>query len=161
MLRRSYVRTGIIFFLCFPCFISLSQSITMRKHFGNTSFEYAESDSIFSIGQKQVMFLMKDDPLALAEFKKARTNSTFSSILGFTGVVLVVIPVASAISGGDPEWALAAGGAALIIGSIPLNKAFRHHAENAIDIYNKKHTSFRPRAEYYLSGLGGRVVIKF
>jgi len=161
MLKKYYKSTGIIFFLCFPCLVSFSQSITMQKHFGNTSFEYTEGDSVYRIGQKQVSFVMKDDPLALAEFKKARTNSTLAGIMGFTGAVLVVVPVAGAIGGGDPEWVLAAGGAALILGSIPLNKAFKRHAERAIDIYNKKHTSFRLRTDYYLSGAGARVVIRF
>ncbi|MEJ0054166.1 MAG: hypothetical protein WDN75_00035 [Bacteroidota bacterium] len=133
----------------------------MQKHFGNTSFEYTEGDSVYRIGQKQVLFVMKDDPMALAEFKKARTNSTLGSIMGFTGEVLIIVPVVSALTGGEPEWLLAAGGAALILGSIPLNKAFKHHAMNAMDIYNKKHTSFRPRTEYYLSGAGARVVIRF
>jgi hypothetical protein len=133
----------------------------MQKHFGNTSFEYTEGDSVYKVGQKQVSFIMKDNPTALAEFKKARTNSTLASIMGFTGVVLVVVPIAGAIGGGDPEWILAGGGAALILGSIPLNKSFKQHAERAMDIYNKKHTSFRPRAEYFLSGAGAKLVIRF
>lgn len=133
----------------------------MYKNFGSTTFEYTEKDSVFTVSPKQVLFIMKDDPLAYEEFKKAKINSGIAAIMGFAGVVMIAIPVASAIGGGTPEWGFAAGGAALIIGSIPLNRAFKHHAEHAIDVYNKKHTAFRPRANYFLAGIGAKVVIKF
>ncbi|CAN5208190.1 hypothetical protein BH09BAC3_BH09BAC3_03730 [soil metagenome] len=136
-------------------------SLIMYRGFGSTSYDYVTKDSVFTVSPKQVMNIMKNDPMALAEFKKAKTSSAIAGVMGFAGVILIAIPVVSGIAGGNPEWGLAIGGAGLIIGSIPLNRSFRHHAQHAIDSYNKKHTAFIPRTEYYLSGLGARVVIKF
>lgn len=133
----------------------------MHKTFGGTRFEYHNDTATFTVSPKQVLDIMRDDPLAYAEFKKARYNYSTAGVLGFAGGVLIVLPISTAIAGGEPEWALAAAGAALVITSIPLSKAFRRHAEESIDIYNKKHTAFHPRTEYFFSGLGARVVIKF
>ncbi len=133
----------------------------MHKTFGGTGFEYQNDTATFSVGPRQVLDIMHDDPLAYGEFKKARHNYSIAGILGFVGGVLIVVPVGTAIAGGDPEWALASAGAALVITSIPFSKAFRRHAENAIDTYNKKHTAFRPRTEYFWRGMGVGVGIRF
>lgn len=137
------------------------QQLIMYHTFGGARFEYNKDTSTFSVSPKQVSQILHDDPVAYEEFKKARLNYGAAGVLGFIGGILIVIPIGTAIARGDPEWVLAAGGAAIIIGSIPLTSAFKHHAENAIDMYNRKHTAFRPRAEYFVAGLGARVVIKF
>jgi hypothetical protein len=133
----------------------------MYRTFGGVHYEYRKDTSVFEVSPRQVLQIMGNDPLALAEFKKAKTNSTVSGIMGFLGAALIALPLGSAIAGGEPEWGLAAGGAALIIGSIPISKAYKRHAQNACDTYNSKHTVFRPHTEYFFAGLGGRVVIKF
>ncbi len=133
----------------------------MHHRFGGAEFEYTKDTSTFDISPKEVLVIMKNDPLAYAEFKKAKSNYSVSGVLGFLGGGLIIVPVVTAIAGGEPEWGLAAGGAALVISSIPLHRAFKRHAQSAIDTFNKKHTAFIPRTEYYLSGLGARVVIKF
>ena len=140
---------------------STIQELTMYKTFGGAHYEYQKDTMIYAVSPKQVLLILKDDPLAYAEFKKAKSYNSLGGILGFVGGVMLIVPVGSAIVGSDPEWGLAAGGAALIIASIPFMKAYRRHAESAIDIYNKKHTAFRPRTEYYFSGLGIRMAIKF
>lgn len=133
----------------------------MYPRFGGAEFEYNKDTSSFDISPKEVLVIMKSDPLAYEEFKKARSNYNASGVLGFLGGGLIIVPVITAIAGGDPEWGLAAGGVALVITSIPLHRAFKRHAQSAIDTFNKKHTAFRPRTEYFISGLGARVVIKF
>ena len=140
---------------------SHSQQLAMYPSFGGAHFEYEKDTMVYQVSARQVAQILFDDPAAYSEFKKARTNYSIAGVMGFLGVGLVVIPVASAIAGGDPEWAFAAGGAALIIGSIPITRAYRHHAMNAVDIYNKKHTAFRPRTEYYFFGSGVKMVIRF
>jgi len=158
---------ALVLYSCILSFISIDSnaqipdSLIIYHGFGSTTYEYVRKDSVFTVSPKQVLNIMKDDPLAYSEFKKARTNSSIAGVMGFTGFVLVAIPLVTSIAGGNPEWGLAVGGAGLIIGSIPLNGAFRRHAQHAIDTYNKKHTAFIPRTEYYFSGLGGKVVIKF
>ncbi|HRI78332.1 MAG TPA: hypothetical protein PLR06_02255 [Cyclobacteriaceae bacterium] len=140
---------------------STIQQLTMYKTFGGAHYEYQKDTSIYSVSPKQVLMILKNDPLAYAEFKKAKSYNSLGGIIGFAGGVMLIIPVGSAIAGAEPEWGLVAGGAALIITSIPLMKAYKRHAESAVDIYNKKHTAFRPRTEYFLSGLGIRMVIRF
>ena len=137
------------------------QQLTMYRTFGGAHYEYQKDTAIFSVSPKQVLLILKEDPLAYAEFKKAKTNNSIGGILGFVGGVMVIIPIGSAIVGAQPEWGLAAGGAAILIASIPFMKAYKRHAESAIDVYNKNHTAFKPRTEYYFSGLGIRMVIKF
>ncbi len=139
----------------------MKESLVMYHSFGGAEFEYTRDTSTFDVSPKEVLQIMKDDPLAFEEFKKARKNYNAAGVLGFVGGTLVIVPVITAIAGGEPEWALAAGGAALLIASVPLHRAFKRHAQGAVDTFNKKHTAFIPRTEYYVFGLGAKVVIKF
>ena len=154
------ISIGIAFLVCLPS-LTFAQSLTMHRTFGNTRFEYHNDTATFTVSPKQVLDIMHDDPLALAEFRKARYNYSIAGVMGFAGGLLIAFPISKAIAGGEPEWALATAGAVIIIASIPLSMAFRRHAEGAIDIYNKKHTAFYPHTEYFFSGLGAQVVIKF
>lgn len=133
------------------------QEINIYKTFGGYRFE---RDSA-AISPKMVLEILKDNPLAYAEFKSAKTNYGISSALKFTGGLLILIPVASAIIGGDPEWGLAAGGLGLALASIPFNASFKNHALNALDTYNAGLTSRRIKVNFYLAGNGGRLIIRF
>lgn len=137
--------------------------LTMHKTFGGAHFEYQKDTTIFLVSPKQVLSILKDDQntLAYEEFKKARNNSTAAGILGFAGGVLIGFPIGTAIAGGEPEWGMAAGGAALIIASIPLASAYKRHAENAVNQYNSRHTAFKPKVDYYFLGTGLKVIIRF
>jgi len=137
------------------------QGLTMYRSFGGAVFEYTKDTATYLVSPKQVLQIMHDDPLAYAEFKKARSYYRAEGVLGVTGGVMVLFPIGTAITGGDPEWGLAAGGAALILASIPFNRAYKRHAQNAIATFNKNRTAFRPRPEFYLSGAGARIVIRF
>jgi hypothetical protein len=149
--------------LLFLLFVTLSsvgkaQDITIYKTFGGLRFE---RDSLI-LSPKQVQYILEVNPAALAEFKKARKNSGIASVLGFTGGLLVVIPVGSALVGGKPEWGFAAAGAALIVASIPFNAAFKRQAQNAVDIYNQQKTSsLLERAELFWAGTGLGIRIRF
>ena len=140
---------------------SPTPGLVMYKTFGGAIFEYTKDTTTFTVSPKQVLQIMKEDPLAYNEFKKARVNYSVAGTMGFIGGSLIIFPIVTAIAGGDPEWSFVAGGAAFLAASIPLNKAFKRHAAGAIDTYNKNHTAFRPRTEYFFSGLGLRVLIKF
>lgn len=129
--------------------VTMAQDIVMYKTFGGVRFEY---DSMV-ISPRQVQSILIDDAVAYGKFRKARTNSAVSALLGFTGGVLVGIPVGTAILGGDPEWGLALGGAALIGVSIPFNRGFQRNAQGALDIHNQKKSSRRNYyPEFYWSG---------
>jgi hypothetical protein len=85
-----------------------AQKIEMIKTFGGVRFE---SDTVV-YSPKQVLELMRDNPLAYEEFKKAKTNYGVAGALGAIGGFMVGFPLGTAIAGGEPEWGLAAGGAA-------------------------------------------------
>ena len=135
----------------------LFRSIQIYKTFGGYRFE---KDSVV-ISPKMVLEEMKVNPLAYAEFKKAKNNLTAASTLGFAGGLLIGFPLGTAIAGGDPEWGLAAGGVGLILASIPFNNAFKQHALLAIDQYNENPTSRRIKINFYVTGVGGKLVIRF
>lgn len=135
-----------------------AQEIIIYKTFGGLRFE---RDSLI-LSPKQVQYILEVNPAALAEFKKARKNSGVASVLGFAGGLLIGIPVGTALVGGNPEWGLAAGGAALIVVGIPFNRAFQRHAQNAVDIYNQQKTSrLLERTELFWAGTGLGVRLRF
>jgi hypothetical protein len=106
--------------------------IQVYRSIGGMRFEM---DTLI-ITHRQVSQLLSINVDAAKEFAQARRLNTISGIMGFSGAILLGIPVFSAVLGGDPEWGLAAGGAALIIGSIPLSIGYRKKATHAIDTYN-------------------------
>jgi hypothetical protein len=139
--------------------IALAQTageITLVKTFGGAKFEM----DTLTLSPRQVLEILKETPLAYEEFKLAKKNYSIAGVMGFSGAILAGVPLISAISGGDPEWGLAAGGAALILGSIPLSKAFQKRANNALDAYNKKFSS-RIKTNFYLTGTGFRLRFRF
>ncbi len=145
-----------IFFIAFGI-STHAQEITVYKTFGGVRFE--RDTTVLSI--KMVSEILRENPLAFEEFRKAKVNYNTAGVLGFAGGVLIVIPVTTAILGGNPEWPLAIGGAALIVGSIQFNRIFKSRAVNALDIYNGKVISSRIKPEFFFSGTGARLVIKF
>lgn len=136
----------------------LAQPITMYKTFGNVRFEMDTLTLTF----RQVSELLSINPKAHQDFKAAKTNYNVSALLGFSGSLLVAIPVITAIAGGDPEWGFAAGGAALIISSIPFNRAFKRRANEALDNYNSQFPKARlQRPEFYFNGKALGVRVRF
>src|SRR4051812_17875754 len=93
----------------------IAQNLSMYKTFGGVHF--TQSDSLLTENQVK-MILLKESPKAYQEFKSAKKFSTLSAISGFTGGALILVPLATAALGGEPEWGLAAGGAVLLITSI-------------------------------------------
>lgn len=145
---------------CFLCIAQcgLGQEINIYKTFGGYRFE---RDSV-SVSPKMVLTFMKSNPQAYAVFKKAKTNLDAAGVLSFAGGVMICFPLGTAIGGGDPEWALAAGGLGLLLVAIPFNAAFKNHALNALDIYNSKlNSSIKVNAKFYWGPMGGKIVFRF
>lgn len=137
-----------------------SQKLTMYKTFGGVVFQL--NDSV-QLSMKQTGMLLHQNQQAYTEFKKAKSRSTVSAILGFTGATMMAIPVATVAFGEQSDWGLAGGGAALIIGSIFVNRAFKARALYAVDLYNdgltKKTSRIKPEFQFY--GTGAKLAIKF
>lgn len=85
---------------------------------------------------RKVLERMEFNPEAFQAFKKAKSNYDAAQVLGFVGGFLIGWPLGTALGGGDPQWGLAGGGAALLLASIPLQSGFKKHAQNALTIYN-------------------------
>lgn len=151
-------KTGIclLFFLALAR-LAACQQIYMERTFGGARFE---TDSL-TLSVRDVLDMMYDNQKAHDEFRKARANYTISGVLGFSGGLLVVVPLVTAAVGGKPEWTFAAAGGGLILFSIPFMRNFYRHAENALEDYNMKYQSRRVRPEFYFTGTGCKVVIRF
>lgn len=137
--------------------ISLAQEIKAYKTFGGVRFEM---DTV-TLGLNQVLTIVKENPEAYAELKRAKTNYNAAGILGFSGAILIAFPIGTAVAGGSPEWGLAAGGAALLLASIPFTTAFRSHTMQALDLYNGKNKTSRIKPELRFYGTGARLTIRF
>ena len=86
-------------------------------------------------------------------------------ILGTAGGALVGFPIGTAIGGGDPEWALAGVGAALIVASIPIVKGFNNKTKKAVQLYNNGVTSgayhFNPSFDLNIKGTSLGITMSF
>jgi hypothetical protein len=142
--------------ICFSL-LSEAQEIKAYKTFGGVRFEM---DTV-TLSLKQVLEIVKVNPEAYAELKRAKSNYSAAGVLGFAGGVLIGIPLGSALAGGNPEWGLAAGGAGLILASIPFTTAFRGHTMQALDLYNNKGQTSRIKPEFQFYGSGARLIIRF
>lgn len=152
-----HIRFAVLFCLSLCSGVSFAQKIEIYKTFGGFRFE---RDSV-AISAKMVLEAMKENQLAYMEFKKAKTNLDVASVLGFAGGLLIGLPIGTAIAGGEPEWALAAGGAGLILASLPFTSAFKQHALGALDTYNAGLSAGRVKFNFYLAGTGGGLVVRF
>lgn len=145
-----------ILFLCFSQ-INFAQEIKAYKTFGGVRFEM---DTV-SLGLNQVLEIVKENPDAYSELRRAKRNYSAAGVCGFAGALLIIVPLSTALTGGSPEWGLAAGGAALLIASIPLTRSYRGHTMEALDLYNSKFKTSRLKPELQFYGTGARLMIRF
>jgi hypothetical protein len=136
------------------------KKLTLYKSFGGVV--YVMDDTV-AISSRQVSMLLKNKPEAFAEFKMAKRKLAICSTLGFAGGLLLALPIATAVAGGEPEWIFAGAGGALVLVSLPFAISFRGHAYNAIEIYNSKNlTSHHTiRSSFHLAATGGTILIRF
>jgi len=129
--------------------------IKMYKTFGGARFEM---DTLV-LSPKQVLQVLKTEPLAYEKFKRAKANYNAAGILGFAGGLLIGLPIGTAIGGGNPEWGLAAAGGVLVMGSFSLTAVFRSHAFEAVELYNGKTARIKPQVQF--CGIGVRIALRF
>jgi hypothetical protein len=156
-----FVLVAAVFVTCLS--VKAQERLAMYPSFGGAHFEYEKDTAVYQVTPKQVSQILFDHPEAYKEFKTARRSSTWSGVLGFAGAGLIILPVATAAVGGNPEWAFAAGGAALIAGSIPLSKRYKRKAQHAIDLFNQRKgsTALHFRPQFYVSATSLKLVIRF
>jgi len=143
--------------LLFVVSSAFSQRLQVYRTFGGVQFQFDAN----TVSIKQVLEIVYDNKAAYAELRKAKKNYSVAGVLGFTGGVLIGLPLGTAILGGKPEWILAGVGGAFAIASIPLSRAFRSHAQEAVDLYNMDAPTSRINTSFYFSGNSLGLLIKF
>jgi outer membrane lipoprotein SlyB len=123
---------------------------------------------IYHYGQpvkpKEVLNILKVSTEAYKEYSKAKSNYDAMNVFGFVGGAMIGWPIGTAIGGGDAQWGIAAGGAAVLLLAIPLSSGYKKHAQRAIDIYNKPgnvSASMRTRVDMNFTGAGARLTVTF
>jgi hypothetical protein len=139
----------LLVFVIFFSYEALAQPIQMHKTLGGAHFQ---RDTIY-LSHRHVAEILSIDPEASQEFKLAIKNYRVGGLLGFSGAILLAIPVITAISGGEPEWLMAGGGAVLLGASVPFSRAFKKHSEAALDGYNARHEATQTRLYFTGNGL--------
>ncbi len=138
----------------------MAQKLSMYKTFGGVIYELNDSVQLSSKQVATVLYANKD---AYGVFKQARKLNTISAIAGFSGAAMLAIPIVTVAFGERSDWGLVGGGAALIISSIFLNRAYKARALDALDIHNAHivNKTSRIRPNFYFYGTGAKLVIKF
>ncbi|WP_370086656.1 hypothetical protein [Ekhidna sp.] len=66
---------------------------------------------------------------------KGKSGYSTGNVLGFIGGFMIGWPIGTAIGGGDPNWAIAGGGAAVLVIAIPVMSSASKKLKEAVDIY--------------------------
>lgn len=123
---------AILFLTVLSSSMANAQKIEMEKVFGGYQFKQEGKTLLL----KDMQEIMKENKEAFELVQSAKSNQTWALILGTAGGALVGFPIGTAIGGGDPEWALAGAGAALIVATIPIVKGFNRKTKKAVELYN-------------------------
>ena len=138
-----------------------AQKIEMEKVFGG--YQFKQNGAVLTLNQMQE--LMKNNQEAFDLVKSAKSNQTWGMILGTAGGALVGYPIGTAIGGGEPEWALAGVGAAIIVATIPIIKGFNKKTSQAVELYNAGFSSvgyqFQPEINLNFKGSSLGIVMSF
>ena len=136
-----------------------SDSVYVAKNF--LGYKYYQNN--MRLNFNQLPYVMEENSEAYPLISKAKSNYTTASILGGLGGFLVGWQLGTAIFGGNPNWALAGVGGALIVVSIPINSKAINLAFEAIDLYNSgiSNTSRRRELNIGITGNGLGLIVKF
>ncbi|TBN01891.1 hypothetical protein EYD45_12750 [Hyunsoonleella flava] len=118
----------------------------MEKVFGG--YKYSQDGNLMTM--KDLVKTMASNQEAFELIKKAQSNNTLASIIGFAGGGLIGWPIGTAAGGGDANWALAGIGAGLVAIAIPISSRVNKNAKSAVELYNASlnttsYNSFKPK----------------
>ena len=139
-----------------------AQNIEMEKVFGG--YKYTQNGNQMTM--KDLVKTMESNKQAFDLIKKAQSNTTLASIIGFAGGGLIGWPIGTAAGGGDANWTLAGIGAGLIAIGIPISSSANKKAKQAVEIYNSSLNTvsfheFKPEFTVIANGNGFGLSIKF
>jgi uncharacterized protein YcfJ len=138
-----------------------SQEIEMKKVLGGYVFKQEGK----KLSLKQMQEVMKNNKEAFDLVQSAKSNQTWGMVLGAAGGALVGFPIGTSLGGGEPKWALAGVGAALIVATIPIINKFNKKTSKAVTIYNDGISStsyrFQPSINLNVKGTGIGLTMSF
>lgn len=135
--------------------------------FWETGISYKFTQNGKYLSAQEVKRQLKDYPEALNSFESARSNKTFSQIMGGLGIAGIIYTAYSLFPEGmDTKWGIVAGSAAFIGFSIPIYLSADKQMCGALEDYNQKisQTSYnqKPRQQFKLvynaNGLGLKLI---
>jgi len=132
-----------------------AQKIEMEKIFGG--YKYTQNGNQMTM--KNLVKTMESNKQAFDLIKKAQSNNTLASIIGFAGGGLIGWPIGTAIGGGDANWTLAGIGAGLVAIGIPISSSANKKTKQAVELYNSSLNStsfyeFKPEFKVIANGNG-------
>jgi hypothetical protein len=121
-------------------FTQAPEQLQFTRSFLNAHFEQDSG----MVRLRDVKKMVASNPEALTEFKKAKACHDGSTAFSVAGGFLIGWPLGEQFGGGDPNWTLAAVGAALLVPAILLNQGYLRHAERTCQRYNTSTARYRP-----------------
>lgn len=133
-----------------------TDSITLVKEFGG----YQCYQGGKRLNMSKLVNTMKPNEQAYKKIEEARSMKIISGMLGFVGGGMIGWTLGTKSGGGDPNWALAGVGAAIIVLSIPISNECTKQLKGAVEIYNKglNASSLRHKKELKLIMTGGKEI---
>ncbi len=123
----------------FNAYAQNANEIEIRTNFFGSKFY--KGDAIISVNQ--VLEEMAPNESVYNLMISAKKDYLFTQILTASGGFMIGWPVGTAISGGEPNWAMAGIGAGIIAISIPISSNFKKKAHSAIKQHNTIITASR------------------
>ena len=156
---------ALLFFVLIGAATSFAQtdtdSIYLKKVFGSYQFYFHNQ----KLSLSQIKNVMSSNELAYEQIKAAQSTNAIGMVFAYAGGFLVGWPLGTALGGGEPNWAAAGAGVALIAVTIGVNKSYNIKAKRAVDTYNNGlgATSFWDRSELRvgLTANGGGLIFRF
>lgn len=132
-----------------------AQKIEMEKVFGG--YKYTQNGTQMTM--KDLVKTMASNQQAFDLIKKAQSNNTIASIIGFAGGGLIGWPIGTSLGGGDANWTLAGIGAGLVAITIPISSNVNKKAKQAVELYNSSlnatsYNEFKPEIKLLANGNG-------
>ena len=110
---------------------SLADTIQIKKAYSTSFYQNNRK-----LSPKALLNITASNPEAYKAMKYAKGQSDAAGVMSFIGGFFIGWPIGTALTGGDPEWTLAAVGGLFVVASIPLSANYKKHTIKAIHIYN-------------------------
>lgn len=139
-----------------------AQHIKVEKVFGG--YKYTQNDEYMTM--TDLVNAMENNTKAFELIKKAKSNSSIATILGFAGGGLIGFPIGQSLGGRDANWALAGIGAGLVAIAIPISSSANKKTNKAVELYNASlnssaHYQFKPEFNIITNGNGVGFSVRF